>query len=44
MRRIKHGSDKNEMSRLVSLFLSSVRWQTSSKEVVCSLLNMAVVN
>lgn len=37
-------SDKSEMSRSVSLFLRFVRWQTSSKEVVCSLLNKAVVN
>lgn len=37
------GSDKSEMSRLVSLFFSSARWQTSLKEVACSSLNMAVV-
>lgn len=36
--------DKSEMSRSISLFLGSVRWQTSSREVACSSLNVAVVN
>lgn len=37
-------TDKNGMSQTISLFLCSVRWQTSSREVACSSSNVAVVN